>query len=188
MPDCRSRSKADSQDLCFLAGTDRAPVSRPPRRARGAAWRRHRRAGETFSLATAGSTRSPSGSGAGLGVPTHAANGAPLYVLDKDARSNRVVVGPHESLRVTACRRPRGASATRGCARRPGQAALPLAAGSGTLRGRSRRWPAPLAGDRPGRAGRRRRARPAGVPDGRRPGGGVGDNLLALVPPTLRCR
>ena len=31
-PACRSRSKPDSQDLCFLAGTGRARVPRPPRR------------------------------------------------------------------------------------------------------------------------------------------------------------
>ena len=40
----------------------------------------------------------------GLGIANPAANGAPLYVLDKDAHSNRILVGPHESLRTTHVR------------------------------------------------------------------------------------
>jgi tRNA-specific 2-thiouridylase len=93
-------SKVDSQDLCFLAGTDRGRflalhgglAERPGDVVdeRGRVLARHR-GQHAFTV----------GQRRGLGVPTHTANGAPLYVLDKDARSNRVVVGPHESLRIT---------------------------------------------------------------------------------------
>ncbi len=89
-------AKADSQDLCFLAGTDRARFiaihgglgGRPGDVVdeAGRVLARHR-GQHTFTI----------GQRRGLGV----ANGAPLYVLDKDARSNRVVVGPRESLRTT---------------------------------------------------------------------------------------
>ncbi len=85
--------KADSQDLCFLAGTDRARFlgrhgavgDRPGDivDAHGVALGRHR-----------GHHRFTVGQRRGLGV----AGDEPLYVLDKDARSNRVVVGPRASL------------------------------------------------------------------------------------------
>ncbi len=85
--------KADSQDLCFLAGTDRArflarhgglgdrtgPIVDRGGRVLG----RHR-----------GQHRFTVGQRRGLGV----ARGLPLYVLDKDAASNRVVVGPRSAL------------------------------------------------------------------------------------------
>jgi tRNA-uridine 2-sulfurtransferase len=92
-------SKADSQDLCFLAGTDR-----PRFLARhgelgdrdgeivdqdGVVIARHR-----------GQHRFTVGQRRGLGY----AGGQPLYVLDKDARSNRVTVGPRASLQRSRVR------------------------------------------------------------------------------------
>jgi tRNA-specific 2-thiouridylase len=86
--------KPDSQDLCFLAGTDRASFVRR----HGAA---PDRAGELVDSAgtvlgrhaghrnfTVGQRR-----GIGLGAPE------PLYVLATDAAANRVTVGPREELR-----------------------------------------------------------------------------------------
>ena len=89
-------SKLDSQDLCFLAGTTRARFFE---RHGGAA----PRPGETIGpdgavlgthpgheLFTVGQRR-----GLGGRVP---GSGEPLYVLSKDAASNRLAVGPRESL------------------------------------------------------------------------------------------
>jgi tRNA-specific 2-thiouridylase len=86
-------SKADSQDLCFLAGTDRRRfltrhggiVPRPGEivDAGGAHLGTH----DGHELLTVGQRR-------GIGV----ASGEPLYVLSKDAASNRVVVGPRAAL------------------------------------------------------------------------------------------
>jgi tRNA-specific 2-thiouridylase len=87
-------SKVDSQDLCFMAGTDRGrfldrhaglgdrvgPIVDQQGRVLG----RHR-----------GQHRFTVGQRRGVGV---AGGGEPLYVLDKDADSNRVVVGPREAL------------------------------------------------------------------------------------------
>jgi tRNA-specific 2-thiouridylase len=86
-------SKADSQDLCFIAGTDRGrflerhaglgdrlgPIVDQQGRVLG----RHR-----------GQHRFTVGQRRGIGV----AGDGPLYVLDKDGDSNRVVVGPREAL------------------------------------------------------------------------------------------
>jgi tRNA-specific 2-thiouridylase len=86
--------KPDSQDLCFLAGTDRA-----------AFLARH---GEL------GSRRGPIVDRAGLVLGQHAgqhrftvgqrrgvgvAGGEPLFVLDKDPVTNTVTIGPREALR-----------------------------------------------------------------------------------------
>jgi tRNA-uridine 2-sulfurtransferase len=86
-------SKAESQDLCFLAGTDRARffarhaklADRPGVIAdrSGRVLGRHR-GQHNFTV----------GQRRGLGV----AAGSPLYVLEKDAASNRVVVGPAQAL------------------------------------------------------------------------------------------
>jgi tRNA-specific 2-thiouridylase len=86
-------SKQDSQDLCFLAGTDRgrflARHGGLPQRPgeivdpRGAVLGRHR--GQ--HLFTVGQRR-------GIGLD----HGGPLYVLDKQASANRVVVGPRPAL------------------------------------------------------------------------------------------
>jgi tRNA-specific 2-thiouridylase len=89
-------SKQDSQDLCFLAGTDRgsflARHGGVPQRdgeivdSSGAVLGRHR--GQ--HLFTVGQRR-------GMGLD----RGGPLYVLDKQAGANRVVVGPRPSLETT---------------------------------------------------------------------------------------
>jgi tRNA-uridine 2-sulfurtransferase len=85
--------KVDSQDLCFMAGTDRArflarhgglgdrlgPIVDRQGRVLG----RHR-----------GQHRFTVGQRKGLGI----AAGEPLYVIGKDSESNRVVVGPREAL------------------------------------------------------------------------------------------
>jgi tRNA-specific 2-thiouridylase len=86
-------SKADSQDLCFLAGTGRA---RFLARHGGLADRpgeivddRGRRVGEHR-----GQHHFTVGQRRGLGV----ASGSPLFVLEKDAAHNRVTVGPRSAL------------------------------------------------------------------------------------------
>ncbi|MGI8904620.1 MAG: tRNA 2-thiouridine(34) synthase MnmA [Solirubrobacteraceae bacterium] len=88
--------KADSQDLCFLAGTDRARFLA-----------RHGGVGDRLGEVVdregsvlarhQGQHRFTVGQRRGLGV----AGGAPLYVLDKHADGNRVVVGPRSALRRT---------------------------------------------------------------------------------------
>ncbi len=86
-------AKPDSQDLCFLAGTDRARfLARHGKlgRLRGALVDEH---GNVLGhhdgqhLFTVGQRR-------GLGL----ARKTPLYVLDKDAVSNQVLVGPRAAL------------------------------------------------------------------------------------------
>jgi len=88
--------RPDSQDLCFLAGTERSaflqrhggPRERPGEIVdrRGRVLGRHR-GHHGFTV----------GQRKGIGV----AAAAPLYVLETDARANRVVVGPREALRQT---------------------------------------------------------------------------------------
>ncbi len=96
-------SKADSQDLCFLAGTTRERFLRRHGAGRpqpGAVVDANGRVvGEHrgHELFTVGQRR---------GLAVHATE--PLYVLDKDARSNRVTVGPREHL-LTDRVRVRGA-------------------------------------------------------------------------------
>ncbi|HTU88358.1 MAG TPA: tRNA 2-thiouridine(34) synthase MnmA [Solirubrobacteraceae bacterium] len=86
--------KADSQDLCFMAGTDRARFLA-----------RHGGLGDAPGALVAtdgtvlarhrGQHRFTVGQRRGLGV---ALPGQPLYVLDKDAATNQVVVGPRTAL------------------------------------------------------------------------------------------
>jgi tRNA-uridine 2-sulfurtransferase len=89
-------SKADSQDLCFLAGTSRARFL-----ARHGGLRE--RPGPITDAAGAvlghhdGHHRFTIGQRRGLGV----ASGAAMYVLDKDAATNRVIVGPRSALHRT---------------------------------------------------------------------------------------
>ncbi len=88
-------AKADSQDLCFLAGTSRARFLA-----------RHGgvedRLGEVRHLdgrvlgSHHGQQRFTVGQRRGLGV----FSGEPLYVVDKEAESNRVIVGPRAALRT----------------------------------------------------------------------------------------
>jgi tRNA-specific 2-thiouridylase len=89
-------SKADSQDLCFLAGTDRARFLA-----------RHggltRRPGPlvddagTILAQHDGHHGYTVGQRKGIGVQAP----EPLYVLDKDAATNRVIVGPRAALRTS---------------------------------------------------------------------------------------
>ena len=87
-------SKPDSQDLCFLAGTDRASFLA---RHGGLGSRR----GEILDGAGAvlgyhaGQHRFTVGQRRGLGL----AASEPLFVLDKDASRNRITVGPRQALR-----------------------------------------------------------------------------------------
>jgi tRNA-specific 2-thiouridylase len=88
-------SKADSQDLCFLAGTNR---SRFLARHGGIGDRPGEivdREGRVLAHHE-GQHRFTVGQRRGVGV----AAGAPLYVLDKEASSNRVIVGPRSALRT----------------------------------------------------------------------------------------
>jgi tRNA-specific 2-thiouridylase len=93
----RVAEKPDSQDLCFLAGTDRGRflarhggvVAAPGEIVDVGGTRLGRHAGQ--HLFTVGQRR-------GLGVSSP---GVPLFVLDKHADTNRVVVGPLESLRTS---------------------------------------------------------------------------------------
>jgi tRNA-uridine 2-sulfurtransferase len=92
-------SKADSQDLCFLAGTTRQrflqrhgatePQSGAVVDPDGHVLGEH----QGHELFTVGQRR-------GLGVYSD----EPLYVLDKDATNNRVVIGPQEKLFTTRVR------------------------------------------------------------------------------------
>ena len=89
-------AKADSQDLCFLAGTDRG---RFLARHGGLGDRRGEitdRAGQVLGHHQ-GQHHFTVGQRRGLRV----AAAEPLYVLDKDAATNRVVVGPAGELRTS---------------------------------------------------------------------------------------
>ncbi len=95
-------AKADSQDLCFLAGTDRARFLQ-----------RHGgigdRPGEIVDrtgrvLGThRGQHRFTVGQRRGLGEVSSRAT-EPLFVLDKDAGTGRVTVGPHGALQADSVR------------------------------------------------------------------------------------
>jgi tRNA-specific 2-thiouridylase len=88
-------SKADSQDLCFLAGTNRARFLE-----------RHGGLGDRPGTIVdrdgavlgvhSGQHRFTVGQRRGIGID----RGGPLYVLEKDAPGNRVIVGPHRELRT----------------------------------------------------------------------------------------
>ena len=127
--------KVDSQDLCFLAGTDRARflarhggIGDQPGElvdAAGAVVGRHQ-----------GQHRFTVGQRRGLGIESNPAHPTPLYVLDKDAASGRVTLGPREALQ-TARVAVRGARLHRAGAR----------VDRVKLRYRSRPMPARLAGE-----------------------------------------
>ncbi len=155
-------AKPESQDLCFLAGTDR-----------GTFLARHGKLGERTGplvdqqgnvlgqhrgqhLFTVGQRK-------GIGV----AHQAPLYVLDKDARSNRVLVGPRAALRTAHVRGPGRAASPVRPPRQPRQASLPLGRPARPAARRPARRPPRRANRRARRAGRRRGAGAARLPDGR---------------------
>ena len=117
-------SKADSQDLCFLAGTDRARFLARHGGLRRAAGRDRRPRRRGPRPTTAASTASPSASAAGSGSTGR----QPLYVLDKDAASNTVTVGPRGALRTDrsrcaapSCTAPAPGSTASSCATAPGR-------------------------------------------------------------------
>jgi tRNA-specific 2-thiouridylase len=85
--------KAESQDLCFLAGTDRGRFLARHSRLGDRPGEIADRAGRVLGRHR-GQHNFTVGQRRGLGVAT----GAPLYVLDKDAISNRVTVGPAHAL------------------------------------------------------------------------------------------
>jgi tRNA-specific 2-thiouridylase len=87
-------TKRDSQDLCFLAGTDRASFLARHGRVRERPGDVVDRAGRVLGRHR-GHTGYTVGQRKGLGV----AAAEPLYVLATDADSNRVVVGAREDLR-----------------------------------------------------------------------------------------
>jgi len=89
-------SKADSQDLCFLAGTDRARFLARHGRQPDRAGVMTDRAGNVLTRHR-GHHHYTVGQRKGIGVQSS----EPLYVLAKDARTNRVVVGPRAALRTT---------------------------------------------------------------------------------------
>ena len=89
----RVADKPDSQDLCFLAGTDRARFLARHGGLRGRRGALVDESGRTVGTHD-GQQRFTVGQRRGLGV----AQGEPLYVLAKDAASNRVTVGPRRAL------------------------------------------------------------------------------------------
>jgi tRNA-specific 2-thiouridylase len=91
--------KVDSQDLCFLAGTDRARFMAR----HGGLGDRPGELVDTDGVVLgrhAGQHRFTVGQRRGLGV-AGLAHPEPLYVLDKDAISGRVTVGPKSALRTS---------------------------------------------------------------------------------------
>jgi len=91
--------RAESQDLCFLAGQGKREFLR---RHGGLTERRGElveRSGRRLGTHR-GHQNFTVGQRRGLGV----AGSAPMYVLEKDAASNRVVVGPREQLRTSRVR------------------------------------------------------------------------------------
>lgn len=85
--------KPESQDLCFLAGSDKDSFLREHGATMGAPGPIVDRGGRTLGTHD-GHSRYTVGQRRGLGIAT----GQPLYVTGKDARNNTVVVGPREEL------------------------------------------------------------------------------------------
>ncbi|HJS95708.1 MAG TPA: tRNA 2-thiouridine(34) synthase MnmA, partial [Solirubrobacteraceae bacterium] len=90
--------KLDSQDLCFMAGTERSRFL-----ARHGGIDEHpgtivNQDGDVLGQHN-GQHRFTVGQRRGLGIP---AAGEPLYVLDKDATTNQVIVGPRRALQTDA--------------------------------------------------------------------------------------
>ena len=125
-------AKADSQDLCFLAGTDPGALPGSPRPASTTGRGRSSTTDGTVLAGHLGQHRFTVGQRRGLGV----VGGEPLYVLDKDPTTERVTVGPRAAL-STARVAVRGARL-----HRPGSRVNRV-----KLRYRSRPLHARLAGD-----------------------------------------
>jgi tRNA-specific 2-thiouridylase len=88
-------AKPDSQDLCFLAGTDRASFLRRHGGMRGRPGDIVDRSGRVVGRHR-GHHGFTVGQRKGLGVAAE----EPLYVLEKDAAANRVTIGPRTALRT----------------------------------------------------------------------------------------
>ncbi len=88
--------KLDSQDLCFMAGTERSRFLARHGGIAGAPGEIVDTSGSVLGHHD-GQHRFTVGQRRGLGIP---AAGEPLYVLDRDASANRVIVGPHAALRT----------------------------------------------------------------------------------------
>jgi tRNA-specific 2-thiouridylase len=99
--------KPDSQDLCFLAGTDRARFLARHGGIGDAPGEIVSASGEVLG-AHAGQHLFTVGQRRGLGVGANPAHPEPLFVLAKDAGSRRVTVGPRRAL-LTDRVRVRGA-------------------------------------------------------------------------------
>jgi tRNA-uridine 2-sulfurtransferase len=104
-------SKADSQDLCFLAGTSRAAFLAKHGGIRERPGEIVDRTGRTIGTHR-GHHGFTVGQRRGLGVATN----EPLYVLGTDARTNRVIAGTRDELATTRVR-VRGARLLRDGAR-----------------------------------------------------------------------
>ncbi len=89
-------SKLDSQDLCFMAGTDRTRFLARHGSVTAAPGLIVDHDGNVLGRHE-GQHRFTVGQRRGLGI---AAPGEPLYVLDKDATNNRVIVGPRRALQT----------------------------------------------------------------------------------------
>ena len=158
-PGCRSPSKPESQDLCFLAGTSAARLHARATTARPTGPARSSTSAAARSARHDGQHRFTVGQRRGLGVSSP----EPLYVLRKDPATNRVTVGPAQRARRAGRSRSSGATLHRDARRgRPRQAALPLRADPlpRHQRGRRRAPRPPRAGARRRGARRRARARP----------------------------
>ena len=134
-------AKADSQDLCFMAGTTRARflarhggLGDEPGEIVGADGAR--------LGAHLGQHRFTVGQRRGIGLSA----GEPLYVLDKDPNGRRVIVGTPVGAAHLAGRSARGPAAPSRLARGPRQAALPVAPAARHAARRSGRRPSSSAG------------------------------------------
>ena len=92
-------SKVDSQDLCFMAGTDRARFLARHGGIASVPGTIVNQDGDVVGHHD-GQHRFTVGQRRGLRLGI-AAPGEPLYVLDKDAATNRVIVGPRSALQTT---------------------------------------------------------------------------------------
>jgi tRNA-specific 2-thiouridylase len=88
-------NKKESQDLCFMAGTSRKQFLARHAAARDEEGEIVDRRGRTLGRHR-GHRHYTVGQRRGIGVPA----GEPLFVLEKDARRNRIVVGGHDELAV----------------------------------------------------------------------------------------
>jgi tRNA-uridine 2-sulfurtransferase len=147
-------SKAESQDLCFLAGTGKAAFLARHGALRDRAGDIVDRAGRTLGRHR-GHHHFTVGQRRGLGVGA----AEPLYVLGTDAASNRVTVGPRAAL-ATRTVAVRGARLHRAGAE----------VDAVKLRYRSRAIPCRVAGDPPAGAHRRLELELADPVDGAAPG------------------